>query len=115
MLVVVCAASSAADAAALTHTMLDVSNDILDDALLDDYPVDKRTCRLLGPTALVRSVVDLLVPPVLRAHQEAPQVVQALMGILVVSSLLYKRYRERPRRPWRIWFAILTYYLSVFQ
>ncbi|KAF8656050.1 hypothetical protein AX16_002786 [Volvariella volvacea WC 439] len=51
--------------------------------LLDDYPpVDNRSCQLLGPTALV---------------------VQGLMGILVISSLIYKRHRENPRRPWRIW------------
>ncbi|KAH6914770.1 vacuolar membrane protein [Coprinopsis sp. MPI-PUGE-AT-0042] len=49
----------------------------------DDYPdVDSGSCRLLGPTALI---------------------VQGLMGILVILSLVYKRYREEPRRPWRIW------------
>ncbi|KAI5893682.1 uncharacterized protein SCHCODRAFT_02622478 [Schizophyllum commune H4-8] len=49
----------------------------------EDYPdVDRHSCQLLGPTALV---------------------VQALMGVLVIASLLYKRYREKPRRPWRIW------------
>ncbi|KAF8622193.1 hypothetical protein AX15_007302 [Amanita polypyramis BW_CC] len=40
------------------------------------------SCKLLGPTALV---------------------VQALMGILVIISLIYKRQRERPMRPWKIW------------
>ncbi|KAK2466001.1 hypothetical protein APHAL10511_001642 [Amanita phalloides] len=40
------------------------------------------SCQLLGPTALA---------------------VQALMGIFVPLSLLYKRRRERPIRPWRIW------------
>ncbi|KAG2013220.1 vacuolar membrane protein [Coprinopsis cinerea AmutBmut pab1-1] len=50
---------------------------------LDDYPdVDSGSCQLLGPTALV---------------------VQGLLGILVLLSLVYKRYREKPRRPWRIW------------
>ncbi|KAF5358959.1 hypothetical protein D9758_004900 [Tetrapyrgos nigripes] len=49
----------------------------------DDYPnVDQRSCQLLGPTALI---------------------VQGLMGILVILSLLYKRHRESPKRPWRIW------------
>lgn len=49
----------------------------------DDYPdVDSGSCRLLGPTALI---------------------VQGLMGILVILSLVYKRHREEPRRPWRIW------------
>ncbi|TFK25940.1 hypothetical protein FA15DRAFT_667932 [Coprinopsis marcescibilis] len=40
------------------------------------------SCELLGPTALI---------------------VQGLMGILVIGSLVFKRYREKPRRPWRIW------------
>ncbi|KAF9534126.1 vacuolar membrane protein-domain-containing protein [Crepidotus variabilis] len=44
--------------------------------------VDKHSCQLLGPTALV---------------------VQALMGVMVVLSLVYKRHRESPKRPWRIW------------
>jgi len=45
-------------------------------------PVDKESCRLLGPTALV---------------------VQALLGVLVLLSLLYKRHREKPKRKWQIW------------
>ena len=55
---------------------------LVDDVL--DLPVgdvDKQ-CHLLGPTALV---------------------VQALMGVIVLGSLLYKRHRERPRRAWNIW------------
>ncbi|KAF7332362.1 hypothetical protein MKEN_00117900 [Mycena kentingensis (nom. inval.)] len=44
--------------------------------------VDTHSCQLLGPTALV---------------------VQALMGVLVILSLVYKRQRENPMRPWRIW------------
>ncbi|THH12270.1 hypothetical protein EW145_g114 [Phellinidium pouzarii] len=59
----------------------------LDDALPipffdDDFPVDERKCRLLGPTALV---------------------VQSLMGVLVILSLVFKRHREKPKRPWKIW------------
>ncbi|KAJ3572265.1 hypothetical protein NP233_g3204 [Leucocoprinus birnbaumii] len=51
--------------------------------LLDDYPdVDNGSCKLLGPTALI---------------------VQGLMGVLVILSLIYKRQREKPKRPWRIW------------
>ncbi|EKM59764.1 uncharacterized protein PHACADRAFT_170370 [Phanerochaete carnosa HHB-10118-sp] len=53
-----------------------------DDDFFDELPVDQRSCRLLGPTALI---------------------VQALMGLLVISSLVYKRHRESPKRPWRIW------------
>ncbi|KAG8931962.1 hypothetical protein FRC02_001842 [Tulasnella sp. 418] len=45
-------------------------------------PVDDAHCLLLGPTALV---------------------VQGLMGIVVLLSLVYKRHREKPMRPWRIW------------
>ncbi|KAI0278616.1 vacuolar membrane protein-domain-containing protein [Russula aff. rugulosa BPL654] len=30
-------------------------------------------------------------------------VVQALLGVLVIGSLLLKRQREKPKRPWRIW------------
>lgn len=71
-----------------------------DDGIFDDYPdVDSKSCRLLGPTALI---------------------VQGLLGILVILSLVspfggvadvhhsskyqvYKRHRESPKRPWRIW------------
>ncbi|EIW61555.1 uncharacterized protein TRAVEDRAFT_118048 [Trametes versicolor FP-101664 SS1] len=53
------------------------------DSFLDELPdVDRRSCRLLGPTALI---------------------VQGLMGVLVILSLVYKRHRESPKRPWRIW------------
>ncbi|KAJ7126427.1 vacuolar membrane protein-domain-containing protein [Mycena crocata] len=44
--------------------------------------VDTHSCRLLGPIALT---------------------VQGLMGVLVILSLVYKRHREKPMRPWRIW------------
>ncbi|KAH9983530.1 vacuolar membrane protein-domain-containing protein [Russula compacta] len=50
--------------------------------IFDDYPVDRKSCQLLGPTALV---------------------VQGLLGVLVISSLLFKRQREKPKRLWRIW------------
>ncbi|KAH8118640.1 vacuolar membrane protein-domain-containing protein [Phellopilus nigrolimitatus] len=48
----------------------------------EEFPVDERKCRLLGPTALV---------------------VQALMGVFVILSLVFKRNREKPKRPWKIW------------
>ncbi|KAL6309836.1 vacuolar membrane protein-domain-containing protein [Sparassis latifolia] len=55
----------------------------MSDGFFDGYPdVDRRSCRLLGPTALIT---------------------QGLMGVLVMSSLVYKRHREEPKRPWRIW------------
>ncbi|KAJ7591438.1 vacuolar membrane protein-domain-containing protein [Mycena floridula] len=44
--------------------------------------VDQHSCELLGKTALI---------------------VQALMGVLVIFSLAYKRQRESPKRPWKIW------------
>ena len=31
------------------------------------------------------------------------QIVQALLGLLVILSLVYKRQRESPKRPWNIW------------
>ncbi|KAF9226867.1 hypothetical protein BS17DRAFT_776254 [Gyrodon lividus] len=52
------------------------------DASLDDLPLDRRSCQLLGPTALV---------------------VQALMGVFAILSLVYKRHRETQKRPWKIW------------
>lgn len=47
--------------------------------------MDKDTgeCRLLGPFALV---------------------VQSALGVLALLSLVFKRWRERPRRPLKIWF-----------
>jgi len=33
------------------------------------------------------------------------QIVQGLLGIFVLLSLVYKRHRETPKRPWRIWFV----------
>lgn len=44
--------------------------------------VDGDNCKLMGPFALF---------------------VQAMMGILVVGSLVYKRQREKPKRKWKIW------------
>lgn len=39
-------------------------------------------CHLLGPTALT---------------------VQAIMGVMVLSSLVVKRHLEKRKRPWRVW------------
>lgn len=44
--------------------------------------VDSDNCKLMGPFALF---------------------VQAMMGILVIASLIYKRQRETPKRKWKIW------------
>jgi hypothetical protein len=52
-------------------------------SVVADVPsTDDRNCRLLGPFALIT---------------------QALMGVVVVGSLVLKRQRERPKRPWKIW------------
>ncbi|TIA89103.1 hypothetical protein E3P99_02231 [Wallemia hederae] len=52
------------------------------DVLMEPPDVDNGSCRLLGPVALG---------------------VQALMGTLVVGALVFKRYRESNRRPWKVW------------
>lgn len=44
--------------------------------------VDGDNCKLMGPFALF---------------------VQAIMGVLVIGSLVYKRQREKPKRKWKIW------------
>ncbi|CDK25854.1 unnamed protein product [Kuraishia capsulata CBS 1993] len=45
---------------------------------------DEGQCKLLGPFALI---------------------VQSLMGLLSLSALIFKRYKEYPnRRPWKVWF-----------
>ncbi|KAH7105327.1 vacuolar membrane protein-domain-containing protein [Auriculariales sp. MPI-PUGE-AT-0066] len=62
-----------------------ISSDILglnNTASTTAEPIDAQQCELLGPTALV---------------------VQALLGVLVILSLVYKRHRESPQRKWRIW------------
>jgi len=47
-----------------------------------DGSVDRKHCALLGGLSLI---------------------IQAVMGIIVISSLLIKRAYERPKRPWKIW------------
>lgn len=73
------------------------------------YPdVDPPSCQLLGPTALVRLLK--LRRPAARTRISSSkivfQIVQGLMGVLVILSLVYKRHRETPKRPWKIWFAL---------
>ncbi|KAI3480120.1 hypothetical protein L1887_57719 [Cichorium endivia] len=50
--------------------------------ILGTPEVDGDKCKLMGPFALF---------------------VQAIMGILVIGSLVYKRQREKPKRRWKIW------------
>jgi hypothetical protein len=49
----------------------------------DRPPPDNGECRLLGPFAIF---------------------VQGALGLLALLSLVYKRWRERPQRPLKIWF-----------
>ena len=44
---------------------------------------DENQCKLLGPFALL---------------------VQGALGVLALLTLVFKRYRESPKRPWRVWF-----------
>jgi len=65
------------------HPTLNASSSVSTSTLFrDSDDVDLHSCRLLGPIALT---------------------VQGLMGVLVILSLVYKRHREKPMRPWRIW------------
>lgn len=50
--------------------------------ILDAPEVDNANCALLGGFAIA---------------------VQLLMGIMVMGTLIWKRQREKPRRPWKIW------------
>ena len=78
--------------------------------VFDDLPVDRKSCQLLGPTALVRTYS----PARLFWHltQQCFQIVQGLMGVFVIGSLLFKRHREKPKRPWRIWYVPRKTYTS---
>jgi len=40
--------------------------------------------------------------------------IQVLLGAIAFSTLIYKRHRERPQRPLRIWFYDVSKQLSVF-
>ena len=70
--------ATAAAAALVTATSLPNAGDDDDDD--DDYTGE---CRLMGSFALI---------------------VQAALGGLALLSLVYKRWRERPQRPVKIWF-----------
>lgn len=75
-----------------------------------DFPMDRRSCQLFGPTALVGQ--KLFRRTLYRRGSQCHiihQVVQALMGVLVILSLVYKRHREPQKRPWRIWFVLVAY------
>jgi hypothetical protein len=44
---------------------------------------EENQCKLLGPFALL---------------------VQGALGVLALLTLVFKRYRESPKRPWKVWF-----------
>jgi hypothetical protein len=67
----------------------------------DNLP-DDQSCELLGPTALV-NVHSHPHDSILTFTFDFSQVVQGVLGVLVILSLVYKRHRETPMRPWRIW------------
>ncbi|KAI1001483.1 hypothetical protein K3495_g6714 [Podosphaera aphanis] len=50
---------------------------------LQNAPAETGECRLLGPFAIL---------------------VQAALGLLALTALVFKRWRERPQRPLKIWF-----------
>ncbi|RMY55860.1 hypothetical protein D0864_13730 [Hortaea werneckii] len=67
----------------------------------EQQPGEQGECRLLGPFALL---------------------VQGALGAFAILSLVWKRYRENPKRPWKIWFfdvskqvvgSILTHVLNL--
>lgn len=60
-----------------------VSPTTTSDAVSNSAEEPQRECQLLGPFALV---------------------VQAALGALALLSLVFKRWRERPQRPVKIWF-----------
>lgn len=74
------AAAIATGAAKATAVAASAATAIASGSPKDD---DKGECRLLGPFALF---------------------VQLALGALALTSLVYKRWRERPQRPLKIWF-----------
>lgn len=70
--------SLTASAAAIAATAASLSNN-------EDKPPppENGECQLLGPFAII---------------------VQGALGLLALTALVYKRWRERPQRPLKIWF-----------
>ncbi|KAH9467340.1 hypothetical protein MJO28_000091 [Puccinia striiformis f. sp. tritici] len=52
--------------------------------LIPHTQLDTQTCSLLGPFSIL---------------------IQAIMALIILASLLYKRHREKPKRKYRIWTA----------
>lgn len=75
--------SSAAAAATAAAVMITIASDMAVPADGDSRPGSENgECQLLGPFALV---------------------IQGALGALALLSLVYKRWRERPQRPLKVW------------
>ncbi len=74
--------SSAIASASTLSSIISVSTTIATQDNQEPDP-DNGECRLLGPFAII---------------------VQGSLGLLALSALVYKRWRERPQRPLKIWF-----------
>jgi O-antigen/teichoic acid export membrane protein len=48
----------------------------------DSTPTDNQNCKLVGIVGII---------------------IQLALGALSFSVLIFKRWREKPKRPWRIW------------
>ena len=77
-----------------------MENDNSDNNLSIPSDVDSGSCKLLGEFGYCLAWLWLII-------QLGPValVVQALMGLLVIGALVFKRHRETNRRPWKIWFV----------
>jgi hypothetical protein len=64
-------------------SVISISTAIATQSKTDEPEPDNGECRLLGPFAIL---------------------VQGSLGLLALLALVYKRWRERPQRPLKIWF-----------
>lgn len=76
------------------------------DVLINAPELGNESCRLFGM---------LSSPPIPYLISPGPFAlgVQALMGVIVLGALVFKRYREPYRRPWKIWYAFPTYLFAI--
>ncbi|KAL1583722.1 hypothetical protein WHR41_07471 [Cladosporium halotolerans] len=70
-------------AGALVPTGAVNSEDRVGTSPKDQAAAEENQCKLLGPFALL---------------------VQAALGVLALLTLVFKRFRETPKRPWKVWF-----------
>lgn len=62
---------------------LDSADRVAGTSPTEQAAAEENQCKLLGPFALL---------------------VQGALGVLALLTLVFKRYRESPKRPWRVWF-----------